>query len=94
LRASRILVARGFIVASCRTDFAASTGGIDDIDATFSLDDMFCFKLAVHFAHAKPPQAQFHQPRPKAPDGSGVRDIHQFGDRISEQQIAKRGQSQ
>ena len=49
--------------------------GINDIDPTFSHDDMFCFKLAVHFAQQNLPQSQFHQPRPKAPDSSGVRDI-------------------
>ena len=49
---ARILVARGFIIGVFAVPRLRrfNRSGIDDIDATFSHDDMFCFKLAVHFA--------------------------------------------
>jgi hypothetical protein len=90
---ARILIARKFIIGVFAVPRLRrfNRSGINDIDLTFSHDDMFYFKSAVHFAQQNLSQAQFHQPRPKAPDSSGVRDIStQFEvTEFTEQQITK-----
>ena len=49
---ARILVARGFTIGVFAVPRLRcfNRSGIDNIDATFSHDNMFCFKLTVHFA--------------------------------------------
>ena len=49
---ARILVAREFVIGvfAVPRRRRLNRNGIDDIDPTFTHDDMFFFKLAVHFA--------------------------------------------
>ena len=56
---ARILIARRFIIGVFAVPRLRrfNRSGINDIDPTFSHDDMFCFKLAVHFAQQNLSQA-------------------------------------
>ena len=66
---------------------------VDDIDAPFSHDDVFCFKLAVHFGQQNIPQAMFDQLLAEASNICGIRYITtQFEvAKFPEQQITKQG---
>ena len=88
-------VARGFIIG---VFFAPKLRrlnrcSVDDIDVTFSRDDVFCFKLTVHFAQQNIPQAILDQMLAEASDSCGIRYITaQFeAAKFPEQQITKQG---
>ena len=68
-------VARGFIIGvfSAPRLRRLKRCSVDDIDAPFSHDDVFCFKLTVHFAQQNIPKAMLDQLLAEASDSCGIR---------------------